>query len=214
MCDSPHLTGILSGNDTHHNKYLQMVRILDGELKSPIQEYSIELDDFKALRIRLQRVQEHLTETSRLAINVCKLCTTLQTSIVCHGKNGCPRAYNICYKCCIGNHQSKECKGSLFKVPSGFCWRCWMPLQSIFGFSFHRTEPSEIGTGCTNPAKDLLKQFAIMFFHSRKLVPTAQCVAITQAGFIDWLFTNSAASAAGNANVPGVLTLLEAAFEK
>jgi hypothetical protein len=89
-----------------------------------------------------------------------------------------------------------------------------MPLQSIFGFSFHRTEPSEIGTGCTNPAKDLLKQFAIMFFHSRKLVPTAQCVAITQAGFIDWLFTNSAASAAGNANVPGVLTLLEAAFEK
>jgi hypothetical protein len=212
-CDSHPFPEILSSAGTHLSKYRKMAAILDGDL-APIQEFTIQLDNFKVIRRRLNGVRERCLELERLGPNVCKLCTTMQRTTVCHGGCGCPRAYLSCYKCCIGRHTSKQCTGVLFKVPAGFCWTCWMPLQTIFGYSFHSTHPSDIGQGCSNPAKDVLKQFTILFFHTRALAPMVNCTASSQAEFIHWLFNNSAASAAGEANIPNVLTLFDAAFEQ
>ena len=212
-CDSHTCAAILDSAGTHLSKYKKMAAVLDGDL-APVQEFTIQLDNFKVLRRRLNGVRERCIELGRLAPNVCKLCTTMQRITVCHSGAGCPRAYLTCYKCCTGRHIGRNCKGVLFKVPEGFCWTCWMPLQPMFGYIFHSTHTSEIGQGCSNPAKDVLKQFSILFFHNRALAPMVKCAARSQAEFIDWLFNNSAASAAGEANIPNVLTLLDAAFEQ
>lgn len=214
LCCDPHpFAAILRGPGTGLEKYKQMAAILDGDLASR-QEVTIQLDNFKDLRRRLIGVQERCIELGRLAPNVCKLCTIIQHVTVCHGGGGCPRAYLMCYKCCTGRHSSKDCKEGLFKVPSHFCWKCWMPLKPMLGYSVHSDHPHDIGQGCSSPAKDFLKIFCISFFHTRALAPRVVCTARNQADFICWLFGNSAASAAGEANIPNVLTLFDAAYEQ
>ena len=212
--DSYPFAEILKGTGTGLEMYRQMAAILDGDLASSTQEFAIQLDDFNVMRKRLIRVQQRCIELGRLAANVCKLCTIIQHVTVCHGGGGCPRAYLMCYKCCIGRHPSKDCRADLFKVPSQFCWKCWMPLKPILGYSFHSDHPHEIGSSCSSPARDVLKIFCILFYHNRALAPMVTCPATSQAQFVIWLFGNSAPSAAGEANVPNVLALFDAAYEQ
>jgi len=172
--------------------------------------YQVDLDDFKVLRTFFQSVSQCLTDISRLAPECCTLCSTLQSELVCHGQMGCPIVFNHCFKC-IGRHASKMCSGGFFKVPAGFCWTCWMPLQNFFGFQFHS---ENVGPKCNSPAKDVLKHLAIVFFHARTLVPAVTCSAVTPTEYAKWLFDCSGGSVAGEGQVPNILRLFKAACRK
>jgi len=81
-----------------------------------------------------------------------------------------------------------------------------MPLHSTFGFEFHS---QEIASQCSNPARDLLKAFAILFFHNRQVAPGVSCNSRTKEEYIEWLFRTSSA---GQGQVPNITWLLEAAL--
>ena len=58
-------------------------------------------------------------------------------------------------------------------------------------------------------ARDLLKAFAILFFHNRQVAPGVSCNSRTKEEYIEWLFRTSSA---GQGQVPSIIWLLEAAL--
>ena len=89
-----------------------------------------------------------------------------------------------------------------------------MPLQNFFGFSFHPKDQEFLGVGCSNPAKNVLKFIAILFFHNRELLPRVVCPPANMDDYISWLFAPSGgASVAGQGQLPNILTLLVEALK-
>jgi hypothetical protein len=84
-----------------------------------------------------------------------------------------------------------------------------MPLQSTYGVTFHKSHKDEIGSGCSNPVRGVLKEFAIIFFHDRQIAPGITCPSKTKREYQKWLFE---ASSAGEGQVPNIMLLLEVAM--
>jgi hypothetical protein len=85
-----------------------------------------------------------------------------------------------------------------------------MPLQGIFGVRFHSDHKDEIGALCSNPARGILKELAIIFFHNRQVAPSIECPSRTREEYLGWLFQ---ASSAGQGQLPNIILLLEAALK-
>jgi hypothetical protein len=181
-----------------------MTRIVDGPLKETSSKCVVTLDNFVELRNRLQALRTKLAVLGRFSPTTCKLCSVLKGRTTMHS-GGCPTIFNHCFKC-IGVHAGNTCKERYFQLPARVCWCCWMPLHSTLGFAFHK---QEIASQCSNPAKGLLKAFAILFFHNRQVAPGVSCVAITKEDYVEWLFHTSSS---GAGQVPNILRLLEAAM--
>ena len=205
-----HFSGIIVSSDYDQHKYFKISQIVDGHRQASIMHYNVDLDDFKRLREFFQGVSQCVTELSMMPSGCCSLCSALQPEIISHGNSGCPRMFNHCFKC-IGRHASKLCSGEFFKVPQGYCWTCWMPLQSFFGVQFHS---EDVGSRCSSPARDVLKHLVIVFFHDRTLVRAVTCTAVTAADYGRWLFQCSSQSVAGEGQVPNILRLFTAAFRR
>ena len=203
------VSGIIQSSDYDHAKYVKLCRLVDGRQPFGETECKIDLDNFKLLKQWLYSVSAAVSMLSRLPQDCCSLCSAITgCSIVRHGHSGCPRIFNHCYKC-IGKHAGSACSSPLFRVPRGFCWTCWMPLQKKFGFQFH----SEcVGSLCDSPAKDVLKHLAIIFFNDRLFVPTVACTAVSAGEYCKWLFETSE-SVAGEGQVPNILRLFMATLQ-
>lgn len=181
-----------------------MTRIVDGPLHETSVRCVITLDNFVELRNRLQALRTKLAVLGRFSPTNCKLCSVLKGRTVVHS-GGCPSIFNHCFKC-IGVHEGSTCKERYFRLPARVCWGCWMPLHSTFGFEFHN---QDIASQCSNPARDLLKAFAILFFHNRQVAPGVSCNSRTKEEYIECLFRTSSA---GQGQVPSIIWLLEAAL--
>jgi hypothetical protein len=202
-----HCTEIIKSPGSDREKYSRLTTLVDGGMSATSVKYSVALDNFTDMNTRLQAFQIRLASLARLPRDCCSLCSAGSAGgvIVSHGLSGCPRIFNHCFKC-IGKHPGSKCSSPLFKVPKGFCWTCWMPLQSFFGFTFH----SEcVGSLCRSPAKDVLKHLAIIFFNNRSFVPTVACTADSPGAYGKWLFETSE-SVAGEGQVPNILRLFMA----
>ena len=131
------VSGIIQSSDYDHAKYVKLCRLVDGRQPYGETQCKIDLDNFKLLKQWFDSVSAAVSMLSRLPQDCCSLCSAITgCSIVRHGHSGCPRIFNHCYKC-IGKHAGSACSSPLFRVPRGFCWTCWMPLQKNFGFQFH-----------------------------------------------------------------------------
>lgn len=197
-------------------KYRLLAEVVDGGPTfegASESECIIDLDNFKLLRNSLDQVSMHLHALDRLPTIVCKLCTTMERNLIKHSDSGCPKMFNCCFKC-LGMHPRSACQGKYYRLPSGVCWGCWMPLQNFFGFSFHPKDQEFLGVGCSNPAKNVLKFIAILFFHNRELLPHVVCPPANMDDYISWLFAPSGgASVAGQGQLPNILTLLVEALK-
>ena len=170
---------------------------------------SIKLDNFEMLRSRLHTLSRKLVTIGRLSASLCRLCSAVEGMPKLH-TGGCPKIFNHCFKC-IGRHASSTCTEGYFQLPKGsVCWTCWVPLQCMFGVRFHSDRKDEIGAQCSNPARGILKEFAIIFFHNRQVAPSIQCPSTTKEEYLNWLFQ---ASSAGEGQVPNIILLLEAAMK-
>lgn len=183
-----------------------MARIIDGHGNLQTTVYQIKPDNYTDLKERLKVVYRHLAALP--SSTFCKLCSTVGKQLVTHGISGCPKIFNMCYKC-LGKHPSAACSGTLFKVARSFCWRCWMPLHDIFGISFHSKQKSELGANCSNVACDYLKPLALLFFYNRGVAGAIECPCSDLFQYQRWLFEESA-SVSGTGQVPKILLLLEA----
>jgi hypothetical protein len=164
----------------------------------------ISLDNFGELGTRLQALRVRLASLARFSSSYCKLCSSVGGKLKGH-TGGCPSIFNHCFKC-IGKHEGSKCTEGYFQLPSGVCWCCWLPLQTIFGFTFHN---NDIGSKCSNPAQNLLKAFCILFYHDRQVAPDIPCQVQTKQDYGQWLFKTSSA---GEGQLPNVCLLLEAAL--
>ena len=202
-------SGIIQSSDYDHQKYVKLCRLVDGRDQCSEIECKVDLDNFKSLKKWFHSVSAAVSMLSRLPRDCCSLCSAIVgCTLVRHGHSGCPRIFNHCYKC-IGKHAGSACSSPLFKVPKGFCWTCWMPLQSFFGFTFHS---DCVGALCDSPARDVLKHLAIIFFNNRHFAPTVACTAGSSGEYGKWLFHTSE-SVAGEGQVPNILRLLMATLQ-
>jgi hypothetical protein len=199
---------IISRYDTDKEKYISMAKLVDGDLVSPI-TCTLELDDFSSLLTRMQVVGKHLVTLSLHSPFECKLCTTLQGESVSHGMTGCSQQFNVCHKC-FGLHPSKDCTGPLFKLPSGYCWKCWLPLFPILGISFHPREKDQIGNVCKQSAINFLKPLCARNYYQRVSGMEGNSGSLKE--YEAWLFHQS--DTAGLGQVPNLILLIEAAFRK
>ena len=200
----PRCTGIITSPGSDSDKYGRMTRIVDGAVVETSLKCAVALDNFAEHRNRLQALRTRLALLAQFSPRSCKLCSLLKGRATMHSA-GCPAIFNHCFKC-IGVHAGKTCTERYFKLPKGVCWCCWLPLHSTFGFAFHK---QEIASQCSNPAKDLLKAFTILFFHNRHVAPGVSCVSTTKEEYATWLFHTSSA---GEGQLPNIFLLLEAAL--
>lgn len=188
-----------------------MTNFVDGELPST-RTYEAVLDDFVALKRTLNFVKNNLHKLSQCSTLQCKLCSVLQKDVVCHGTSGCPREFNICYKC-FGQHKGSACSGSLFKVPEGdYCYGCWMPLFPIFGIQLHPRGKEFVGSKCKEGAYRFVKPMSGYFFYNRKIAGITCPTNMMQ--YQEWLFHQSHTSVSGGGHVPNIIRLLESVFCK
>jgi hypothetical protein len=200
------LTGLFAQQLSDKDKYRSMARIMDGDLETKVSRVSFPADNFALLKIRLNAVAHRIRGMETIS---CKLCSILQSSFVHHGTSGCPAIFNMCFTC-LGRHANGCCKSALFKVKTGFCWKCWMPLNDLFGISFHSKKKVELGRGCNNAALDFVKHACMHYFYNRASANiTCQCTDITE--YQSWLFSQvTPSSMSGSGQVPNILLLLEA----
>ena len=92
--------------------------------------------------------------------------------------------------------------------------RCPYKYFLASAFTGQRTKKDQIGVGCSNPSKDVLKHIAITFFHYRALLPHVMCPSVTVDDYVSWLFAPSGDSVAGQGQLPNVLQLFEEALKK
>jgi hypothetical protein len=205
--DNYNFAGIISQGGSGQDMYVAMTEFVDGEVAAT-NSCTIILDDFSSLLRMLKRVQTHLQMLSRYSHLECKLCSTIRHESVSHGMSGCPCEFNICYKC-FGHHIGKSCREPYFKVPSNYCWKCWLPLFPIFGVQFHPRSKDDIGPKCKQSASDYLKPLTGHFFYKRDIA-SITCPAIDLKQYQQWLFHQSETSVSGNGQVPNILFLLDA----
>jgi hypothetical protein len=190
---------------------MAMARILDGDLVTKIITVSVPAENFALLKIRLNAISRRIQD---METRSCKLCSILQSSFIHHGHSGCPAIFNMCFTC-LGRHRNGCCKsGALFKVKTGFCWKCWMPLNDVFGISFHSKNKEELGSGCNNAALDFVKPACMHYFYNRACaIITCQCKEIAE--YQNWLFSYATSSSiSGSGQVHNILLLLEAIMRK
>jgi hypothetical protein len=201
-------TEIMSSQASDQEKYMQMVRILDGSDAQTV-EIEIPQDNFDHMKKRLLNIRRCIKRLSEVHSAACLVCSAIHKDIVRH-TGGCPYTFNVCYKC-LGHHQGKACSSRYFKVAHRFCWKCWMPTYDIFGVSFHTKTADSLGYNCNNETRDFLKPIAMSFFHTRTIVDVScPCGDITE--YEAWLFSASQDSVSGTGQIPNVLLLLEAAL--
>ena len=178
-------------------------------MSAPAVTVRIRLDDFENLKSRLHNLSRKLISLGRLSATYCRLCSSIDGIPKMH-TGGCPKIFNHCFKC-MGRHAGSTCTERYFQLPAGcICWCCWLPLQSIFGVRFHSDHKDEIGALCSNPARGILKELAIIFFHNRQVAPSIECPSRTREEYLGWLFQ---ASSAGQGQLPNIILLLEAALK-
>jgi hypothetical protein len=184
-----------------------MARILDGDLSTKVLNVSVPAENFPLLKMRLNAISRRI---QGMETKSCKLCSILQSSFVHHGASGCPAIFNMCFTC-LGRHPNGSCKsGALFKVKTGFCWKCWMPLNDVFGIGFHSKKKEELGRGCNNAALDFVKPACMQYFYNRASA-NITCPCSDIAEYQNWLFSYAASSSiSGSGQVPMILLLLEA----
>ena len=165
-------------------KYERMASIIDGPLTQTIMEFTTSPDDFNDLRRRLSAMLIAVNKLGNVPSAVCLLCSVIQNKKICH-KSGCPSCFNHCFK-------------------------CWMPLFDIFGFSFHSKEICDL-QNCTSACRNFLKPLAACFFYRQQILQLpCPCTDLVQ--YQTWLFSPTSASVSGSGQVPGILLLLEASF--
>ena len=159
-----------------------MTRILDGDLSTKVLNVSVPAEKFPLLKMRLNAISRRI---QGMETKSCKLCSILQSSFIHHGHSGCPAIFNMCFTC-LGRHRNGCCKsGALFKVKTGFCWKCWMPLNDVFGIGFHSKKKEELGRGCNNEALDFVKPACMHYFtieHAPSLHANARKSPSTRIG--------------------------------
>ena len=189
-------------------KYERMASIIDGPLTQTNMEFKTSPDDFNDLRRRLSAMLIAVNKLGNVPSAVCLLCSVIQNKKICH-KSGCPSCFNHCFKC-LGRHSSQSCSNKYFNVARRFCFKCWMPLFDIFGFSFHSKEICDL-RNCTSACRNFLKPLAACFFYRRQILQLpCPCTDLVQ--YQSWLFSPTSASVSGSGQVPGILLLLEASF--
>ena len=188
-----------------------MTNFVDGEMPSTRTCEAV-LDDFAALKRTLKFVKQNLDKLSQCSILQCKLCSVLQKDVVCHGTSGCPREFNICYKC-FGRHKGSACSGRYFKVPEGdYCYGCWMPLFPILGIQLHPRGKDYVGSKCKAGAYGFVKPMSGHFFYNREIAGITCPTDMIQ--YQEWLFHQSETSISGGGQVPNIIRLMEAVFCK
>jgi hypothetical protein len=202
----------MSHPGSDQDKYIAMTRFVDGADQyggvAASRTFEITLDDFNNLRGRLSAIMVAVNRLTRVPVSVCLLCSAIANKRVSH-KSGCPSSFNTCFKC-LCRHSSKDCAQKYFNVATGFCFKCWMPLFDIFGFSFHSKALCDLRI-CTNACRDFLKPLAACFYHRRDIVRLV-CPVADLVQYQTWLFSPTSASVSGSGQVPGILLLLEASF--
>ena len=194
---------------TGKDKYEAMVRMVDGAMESDldIKKYSAIPDDFRNLRIRISDLKYSVQIFLQNNYTCCLVCSAISQRKICHS-SGCPSVFNICFKC-FGKHSASTCSEPYFNVAKGFCYKCWMPLQDIFGISFHSKAKEALVT-CSNSAHEFVKPLLACFFHKRNIIQL-DCPCVDKAEYNRWLFTPSKESVAGPGQIPNILLILEAA---
>ena len=188
-----------------------MTKLVDGDQLSTI-TCTVELDDFSSLTTRLQLIEQYLATLSRYSQLQCKLCSVIGNTSVAHGTSGCPREFNICYKC-FGLHKGSACSGPYFKVPEGnYCYGCWMPLFPILGFQLHPRGKDYVGSKCKAGAYGFVKPMSGHFFYNREIAGITCPTDMMQ--YQEWLFHQSETSISGGGQVPNIIRLMEAVFCK
>ena len=210
---SQYLTGLIAQSVCGSTTYAHLAAIIDGDTPSSTLCIDSKVDNFKSLKTRLQNVSISLIQLGRLPSFYCKLCTILDDRNISHNGNGCSRVFNYCFKC-LGQHLKKDCQGKPFKLPSRVCWTCWMPLGNYFGCSFHSQNEKDIGAGCSNSSRDLLKNIAILFWNSRTMFPRLKCLSSTVEEYVCWLYAPCEDSVAGHGQLPNILHLFMVALNK
>ena len=185
-----------------------MVSIIDGPLTHTVMEFKTSPDDFNDLRRRLSTILAAVNKLTQVPSSVCLLCSAIDKKRVSH-ESGCPSIFNTCFKC-LGRHSSQSCSQKFFNVAKRFCFKCWMPLFDIFGYSFHSKEICDL-RNCNSACKDFLKPLASCFFYRRHIVNmVCPCTELSQ--YQTWLFSHSQTSVSGSGQMPNILLLLEASF--
>ena len=172
-----------------------------------IKKYSAPPDDFRKLRNRISDLKYNVQIFLQNNYSCCLVCSAISQRKICHS-SGCPSVFNICFKC-FGRHSASTCSEPYFNVAKGFCYKCWMPLQDIFGISFHSKAKEDL-VACSNSAHDFVKPLVACFFHRRNIIQL-DCPCVDKAEYNRWLFTPSKESVAGPGQIPNILLILEAA---
>jgi hypothetical protein len=201
--------GIIRQEGTGKDKYEAMVRMVDGAMECDldIKKYSAIPDDFRNLRNRISDLKYNVQIFLQNNYGCCLVCSAIAQRKICHS-SGCPSVFNICFKC-FGKHSASTCSEPYFNVAKGFCFKCWMPLQDIFGISFHSKAKEALVT-CSNSAYEFVKPLLASFFHKRNIIQL-DCPCVDKAEYNRWLFTPSKESVAGPGQIPNFLLILEAA---
>jgi hypothetical protein len=201
--------GIIRQEGTGKDKYEAMVRMVDGAMECDldIKKYSAIPDDFRNLRNRISDLKYNVQIFLQNNYGCCLVCSAIAQRKICHS-SGCPSVFNICFKC-FGKHSASTCSEPYFNVAKGFCFKCWMPLQDIFGISFHSKAKEALVT-CSNSAHEFVKPLLASFFHKRNIIQL-DCPCVDKAEYNRWLFTPSKESVAGPGQIPNFLLILEAA---
>ena len=183
--------------------------MVDGAMECDldIKKYSAIPDDFRNLRIRISDLKYSVQIFLQNNYTCCLVCSAIAQRKICHS-SGCPSVFNICFKC-FGKHSASTCSEPYFNVAKGFCFKCWMPLQDIFGISFHSKAKEALVT-CSNSAHEFVKPLLASFFHKRNIIQL-DCPCVDKAQYNRWLFTPSKESVAGPGQIPNILLILEAA---
>ena len=183
--------------------------MVDGAMECDldIKKYSAIPDDFRNLRNRISDLKYNVQIFLQNNYGCCLVCSAIAQRKICHS-SGCPSVFNICFKC-FGKHSASTCSEPYFNVAKGFCFKCWMPLQDIFGISFHSKAKEALVT-CSNSAHEFVKPLLASFFHKRNIIQL-DCPCVDKAEYNRWLFAPSKESVAGPGQIPNFLLILEAA---
>ena len=169
-----------------------------------IKKYSALPDDFGKLRNRISDLKYNVQMFLQNNYTCCLVCSAIAQKKICHS-SGCPSVFNICFKC-FGKHSASTCKEPYFNVAKGFCYKCWMPLQDIFGISFHSKAKEDL-VACSNSAHEFVKPLLACLYHRRDIIQLV-CPCVDKAQYNRWLFSPSKESVAGPGRISNISLII------